>query len=150
MPTPQMLNIYRHDRKNRALITLAGEIDLASAPLVSETLKRCLWEGIRTIDVDLTPVTFCDCTGLNAFLHAAHRTAEAGGSLRLHYPSPVLARLLALTGTGSLLLALPAGDAPPALPGDPAGSSPAPQRPPRHQAVRRPVPAAPVVPGGAL
>ncbi|MET9413255.1 STAS domain-containing protein [Streptomyces klenkii] len=150
MPVLQMLNVYRHDRKNRALITLAGEIDLISAPLVSEILERCLREGIRTVDVDLTPVTFCDCTGLNAFLHAAHRTAEAGGSLRLHYPPPVLARLLALTGTGSLLLSLPAGDVPPALPGDPAGSSPAPQLPPWCQTARRLVPAMAGFSGGVL
>ncbi|MGX8904265.1 STAS domain-containing protein [Streptomyces netropsis] len=61
-------------------------------------------EGIRTIDVDLTPVTFCDCSGLNAFLDAAHRTIAANGSLRLHHPPTTLTRILTLTGTGPLLL----------------------------------------------
>ncbi|GHG47770.1 STAS domain-containing protein [Streptomyces griseocarneus] len=108
MPALQMLNVYRHDNKIRALITLAGEIDQVSAPLVSETLERCLREGIRTIDVDLTPVTFCDCSGLNAFLRASHHTVAAGGSLRLHYPPPMLVRILTLTGTGPLLIGPPA------------------------------------------
>ncbi|MFI6334345.1 STAS domain-containing protein [Streptomyces sp. NPDC050535] len=113
MPLPQ-LTVYRRDRRNRALITLAGEIDLASAPLVRSALERCLDDGIRTIDVDLTPVAFCDCSGLNTFLYAAQRTAEAGGTLRLHCPPRILALLLDLTGSGSLLLGLPSGPPPPA------------------------------------
>jgi anti-sigma B factor antagonist len=65
MPLPQ-LNVYRHDRTKQALITLAGEID-----------------------IDLTAVTFCDCSGLTAFLHASQQTTAADGSLRLHYPPHV-------------------------------------------------------------
>ncbi|MFI6495075.1 STAS domain-containing protein [Streptomyces sp. NPDC050564] len=108
MPLPQ-LTIYRHDRQNRALITLAGEIDLESAPLVRAALARCLSDGIRIVDVDLTPVTFCDCSGLNAFLYASQRTTEAGGALRLHHPPPMLGLILDLTDSGFLLLGVPLG-----------------------------------------
>ncbi|MFJ4580822.1 STAS domain-containing protein [Streptomyces echinatus] len=110
MSLPQ-LTLYRYDRHGRALITLAGEIDLATEHLVRDGLGRCLRNGICTIDIDLATVTFCDVTGLNAFLHAARATAAAGGSLRLHHPPPVLARIIALTGSGTLLLGLP-GDLP--------------------------------------
>ncbi|GAA2916189.1 hypothetical protein GCM10011428_34670 [Streptomyces violaceus] len=41
MTLPQ-LNIYRHDRGRRALITLAGEIDPVTAPQVRTALERCL------------------------------------------------------------------------------------------------------------
>src|SRR5690242_19583387 len=99
MPLPQ-LAIYRHDRQNRALITLAGEIDLESAPLVRAALARCLSDGIRVIDVDLTPVTFCDCSGLNSFLYAAQKTTAAGGILLLHNPTRTLNRIVDLTGSG--------------------------------------------------
>jgi anti-sigma B factor antagonist len=114
MPLPR-LTIHRHDRRKRALITLAGEIDLESAPVVCAALARCLSDGIRVVDVDLTPVTFCDCSGLNAFLYAAHRTKEAGGVLQLHNPPQSLGRILDLTGCGFLLLGLPLGHLPPAL-----------------------------------
>ncbi|MEU5893610.1 STAS domain-containing protein [Streptomyces sp. NPDC047461] len=114
MSVPQ-LTIHRHDQRRRTLITLAGEIGLESAPLLRATLTRCLSAGIRIIDVDLTPVTFCDCSGLNAFLHAAQRTREAGGILRLHNPPPSLGRILELTGCGSLLLGLPLGHLSPSL-----------------------------------
>jgi anti-sigma B factor antagonist len=107
MRIPPILNVHRHDTDNRTLVTLAGEIDLTSAPLVHASLERCLHDGIRVIDVDVTAVTFCDCSGLNAFLHALLHTAAGGGRLRLHHPSPALERLVALTGSGSLFLTLP-------------------------------------------
>ncbi|MGW3649847.1 STAS domain-containing protein [Streptomyces sp. NPDC000878] len=126
MPIPQ-LTLYRHDRRKRALVTLAGEIDLESAPLVRTALAECLRDGIRTIDIDLSPVTFCDCSGLNAFLYASQQTTEAGGALRLHNPPPMLALILELTGSGFLLLDIPFGQLPPLLGGVPA---PATQTPP--------------------
>jgi anti-anti-sigma factor len=124
MPLPQ-LTVYRHDRRKRALITLAGEIDLESTPLVRTALARCLSDGIRIIDVDLTPVTFCDCSGFNAFLYAAQRTTEADGILRLHNPPPTLSRILDLTGCVSLLLGLPLWHLPPSIEDAPAPAVPA-------------------------
>jgi anti-anti-sigma factor len=104
LPALHLLHAHRHDTKNRALITLTGEIDLTSAPLVRESLAQCLRDGIRTIDIDLATVTFCDCSGLNAFLDAFLLTAEAGGYLRLHGPSPAVSRLFTLAGSGALFV----------------------------------------------
>ncbi|WP_155056194.1 STAS domain-containing protein [Streptomyces blattellae] len=103
MTLPQ-LNIYRHDRGRRALITLAGEIDPATAPQLCAALERCLTDGITTIDVDLTTVDRCDSGGLRVFLDASRHAAETHASLRLHYPSPQTARLLAYMGSDPLLL----------------------------------------------
>lgn len=94
---------FRHDTDGRALITLAGEIDLDSAPLLREVLASCLHDAIRTIDIDLSAVAFCDCSGVNAFLNAWALSAAAGASMRLHCPRPAVARLLALTGSERLL-----------------------------------------------
>ncbi|MGW0875816.1 STAS domain-containing protein [Streptomyces sp. NPDC002740] len=137
MSLPQ-LTVYRHDRRNRALITLSGEIDLDSAPLLCASLERCLRDGFPTIDVDLASVRFCDCSGLNVFLRAAQQTTVAGGALRLCHPPPMLARMLEVTGCGFLLgppfglLSSPPGDAP---------AAPAPAPP------NGPVPPAPVLLG---
>lgn len=127
MPFPQ-LTVHRHDRRNRALITLAGEIDLESVPLVRTALTRCLYDGIRSVDVDLSAVTFCDCTGLNTFLYAAQQTVESGGTLRLHHPPPTLRRILDLTGCGALLLAPALGRPEPSPEETRAGQGP-PRRP---------------------
>jgi anti-anti-sigma factor len=96
------LNVQRLDERSRALITLAGEIDLETVPLVSASLRECLYEGTCTIDIDLTAVTFCDVSGLNAFLHASWQATTAG-ALQLHHPPPSLRRILTLTGCAFLL-----------------------------------------------
>ncbi|MEU1103097.1 STAS domain-containing protein [Streptomyces tibetensis] len=103
MTLPQ-LNIYRHDRGRRALVTLAGVIDPATASQVRTALERCLHDGITVIDVDLTTVDRCDSSGLHVFLNASRHAAETHASLRLHYPSPQTAQLLADTGSARLLL----------------------------------------------
>jgi anti-sigma B factor antagonist len=97
MSVPPVLNVYRHDTDSRAPVTRTGEIDLSSAPLVHASLEQSLHDGIHAIHVD--------------------GTAAPGGSLQLHHPSPALERLVALTGSGSLFLALPDAPAPAALPG---------------------------------
>ena len=127
MSVPDLLSVHRQDEENRAQIRFAGEIDLSSAPLVRESLGQCLLDGIRVIDVDLSAVGFCDCSGLNAFLHASWRSAAARGSLRLHDPIPLVARLFTLTGAGFLLLGA----------GPPYGFTDSP-RPPRPPAQPRP------------
>lgn len=103
MPVLPTLDLRRHDRGHHTTITLAGEIDLETAPALRRMVGGCLREAILTIDIDLSDLAFCDVSGLNAFLDAAERTASAGGSLRLHHPRPNLARLLDLSGTGFLL-----------------------------------------------
>lgn len=92
MTLPQ-LNIYRHDRGKRALITLAGEIGPSTAPQVRTAPERCLHDGITTIDVDLTTVDRCDSSGPRIFLDASRHAAETHASLRLHYPSPMWSRV---------------------------------------------------------
>ncbi|MGW7043658.1 STAS domain-containing protein [Streptomyces avermitilis] len=103
MALPQ-LNVHRHDRNTHALLTLAGEIDLTTAPLVRAALTECLRDGIRTVDVDLTAITFCDGSGLNAFLAAYQIAHEAGTTIQLHHPPPTTARVIEITGSGFLLL----------------------------------------------
>ncbi|WJV47212.1 STAS domain-containing protein [Streptomyces flavofungini] len=74
------LNVRRHDKHCRAPITLAGETDLETAPLADASLRACLHDGVRTLDVDLTAVTSCDVSGLHAFPHAAAQARRAGGT----------------------------------------------------------------------
>ncbi|BDH07860.1 STAS domain-containing protein [Streptomyces seoulensis] len=109
------MNLHRCD--GRATICLEGEIDLSTVAAVRAALATCHTYGIRDIDVDLTAVTFCDVSGLNAFLAAARRSVAARGRLRLHHPAPVVRLLLDLTRTGFLL----AEDRPSAEPA-PAGA----------------------------
>lgn len=109
------LDIHRRDRGERALVTLAGEIGSATAPLLRAALDQCLRDGVTAIDVDLTTVGSCDAKGLNVFLTASQRAGRVHASLRLHHPCAQITRLLAATGSTPLLLAASAFPAPPAL-----------------------------------
>lgn len=152
MPQPQF-TVNRRDRSPGALITLAGEIDLITAPLVRVSLERCLLDGMRVIDVDLASVTFCDCSGLNTFLRAAQQTTAAGGTLRLHHPPPTLVRIVDLTGWGALLIGHPLDHAPPPLGDTPAPAqtlqASAPPGPPLPAQPRRSASLAPGLPSDA-
>ncbi|MCF2529258.1 STAS domain-containing protein [Yinghuangia soli] len=110
---PVHLAVFRCDTVTGALLTVQGEIDVDSAPQLRGCMTRCLLDGYSTIDVDLSGVTFCDSSGLHAFLDTSRDAARAGGHLRLHNLSPIVARLLTLTGTGTILLGLPARPTPP-------------------------------------
>ncbi|GHE75821.1 hypothetical protein GCM10018771_67500 [Streptomyces cellulosae] len=81
-------------------VTVAGELDVMSAPGVRDTLRVAIAD-YRSVVVDCSGVTFCDCSGLSALL-AAVRAAQANGiELRLRAVPHSLARLLRLTHTGS-------------------------------------------------
>lgn len=109
------LKIFRHDRGKRSLVTLAGDIDPATAPLVRDALEGCLRDGITTVDVDLTVLGDCDLSGVDVFLDASRRATAAQATVRLHHPPPQTARLLALTGAAPLLLGPPRAPVPPSL-----------------------------------
>lgn len=111
-PLPVNLVVHSGIGTAGALLIVEGEIDVASADLLRGTLTRCLLDGFSVIDVDLAEVTFCDSSGLHVFLDISKAAAGVGGVLRLHKPSPMVARLFALTGTGALLLGSPAHAAP--------------------------------------
>ncbi|PBC70296.1 anti-sigma B factor antagonist [Streptomyces sp. TLI_235] len=103
-PAPALMVVVdRPVRGEHAVVLVAGEIDLDSAPALHAVLERCLREGIRTIDIDARAVTFCDASGLNVLLAAAHRAAAAGVTLTLRRPSRQVVRLRDVTATTTYL-----------------------------------------------
>ncbi|MFF7351506.1 MULTISPECIES: STAS domain-containing protein [Streptomyces] len=113
------LDIHRRNRGEGALVTLAGEIGPATAPLLRAALEQCLRDGVTVIDIDLTTVGSCDARGLDVLLSASRRAGRVHASLQLHHPCTQITRLLSVTGSTPLLLAGPTDPVPPALPPDP-------------------------------
>ncbi|MEU1012874.1 STAS domain-containing protein [Streptomyces sp. NPDC005890] len=110
------LDIHRRNRGEEALVTLAGEIGPATAPLLRAALEQCLRDGITVIDIDLTTVGSCDTNGLDVLLSASQRAGRVHASLQLHHPCAQIIRLLAVTGSTPLLLSDPTDPVSPALP----------------------------------
>jgi anti-sigma B factor antagonist len=61
-----------------ALLTVAGELDIATVPVVRDRLAAVTDAGARHVIADLREVTFMDSTGLAAFIHAKMRLGDEG------------------------------------------------------------------------
>ena len=80
------------------VITVRGNLDIDSAPVLTTTLDQVLERPVPRIVVDLSGVEFCDSTGLSAFVVGHNRAAAAGGWVRLAGASEWLTRLLDTVG----------------------------------------------------
>lgn len=99
------------------MVALEGEAYMDTAPVLARVLRRALagrpLPGVLV--VDCSGLTFCACDGLNELLRARREAAELGVAFRLAAPGEQLARLLEITGTGTVLEVLPAASAVSAL-----------------------------------
>jgi anti-anti-sigma factor len=80
-----------------AVVGVAGEIDLATAPAFCAALLAGVHQSPRFV-VDMSGVTFLDCSGLSALLTAVRCVRLSGGGMHLVVVAGVVARLVTLTG----------------------------------------------------
>lgn len=90
-----------------AVVTLSGEADLGSAPLMQDLLSQGLASGVSSVVVDMAEVTFCDARGLGLLVAASNELRQSGGRLSVRAAPAPLRRLLAITGLSSLLAVEP-------------------------------------------
>ena len=81
------------------LVTVAGEVDIATALRLREQLFA-LAAGGRPLIADLDRVSFIDAAGLGVLASAAGRAAAHGGSLHVVCARDRTRRLFHLTGAG--------------------------------------------------
>ncbi|MCZ7440076.1 STAS domain-containing protein [Micromonospora sp. WMMC241] len=79
-------------------VSVAGEVDLSNAHLLVELLENVAARS-PLVAVDLSEVTFFGAHGTDALVRARRLVTERGGRLTLCYPSPVVRRVLDVTGT---------------------------------------------------
>jgi anti-sigma B factor antagonist len=78
-------------------IELHGELDLDTAPELTEQLDAVTNRGAVLVIVDLGDVTFLDSSGLRALVNGARTIEESGGRLLIEGASGAVARVLELT-----------------------------------------------------
>lgn len=83
-----------------------GDVDAASAAALRQVLQQVVEQpGARTVEVDMSRVTFLDSSGLGVLV-AAHRAAQnRGASLRLRDPGPMVKMVLEVTNLDQVLVA---------------------------------------------
>jgi anti-anti-sigma factor len=86
-----------------AVAEVSGELDIASASWLRETLLLAIRRHGPAICVDLQGVTFLDCSGINALLATARRARLEGGGMRVLSPSAPARRVIGLLGLQNVL-----------------------------------------------
>lgn len=86
----------RHER-DHAIMTVTGEIDIATVAQLRERLFGLADDG-QSVIVDLSQVSFVDSTGLGALVGAARRAAAHGGSLQAVGAQRQIRQLFRVTG----------------------------------------------------
>ncbi|MEV0157250.1 STAS domain-containing protein [Micromonospora sp. NPDC050686] len=86
-----------------ARLHLAGELDMSSAPELNAAIDRLAAEGARQLLIDLSELTFCDSTGIAAFVRGDNLAAADGGWLRVTGATGRVHRVLQVTGLAGVL-----------------------------------------------
>lgn len=87
----------------RAKVRASGALDLSARDSIVEVLGRQRDSGRLIVRLELTDVTFMDCSCLGAVVEEHRRFLDARGQLVLTGVGPRTSRLLALTGLDQVL-----------------------------------------------
>ena len=91
------LHIDIAQRDGATVLSVLGEVDLATAPILDEQISAVEAGDASTIVVDLDRVSFMDSSGLQVLL--AHVFSDQNGSrIRITRGSPQVVRLFTVSG----------------------------------------------------
>jgi anti-sigma B factor antagonist len=92
------LTIGAQTRDEVTVISVRGELDLATAAQLADLTSALIEGGASRLVYDLSGLTFCDSTGLTVFVRARNRLDQAGGRLGVAAASPIVYRVLEVSG----------------------------------------------------
>ena len=106
---------FRVDRElldhNRTVLTVVGELDVASARDFKETLFEVIATAPDAVIVDMARTTFVDSSGLAALLTGVKRLRPREGCLVLATANPSIAHSLQIIGLSDVLPIYPTREA---------------------------------------
>ncbi|MET8234282.1 STAS domain-containing protein [Micromonospora sp. NPDC005298] len=97
-PHAPIMSLALNRDGSTSVISVAGEIDMSTAHLLTEQVELLCREPVPLIAVDLSAVRFLGAHGITALLQASKLTASAGARLTLRNPSPFVLRVLGAAG----------------------------------------------------
>ncbi len=80
------------------VISLAGEVDLYTAPEFKQQLLEVIARGATQVVVDFTSTTFIDSTTLGVLVGGVKRLRPADGRLSLVCSNPNIVKIFEITG----------------------------------------------------
>jgi anti-anti-sigma factor len=105
-PSPgDVLHVEARYDNTEATIFLDGEFDMAGVARFWSFVSTVLAGRPLSINIEARGLTFIDSSGLAALIRAREAAEEAGVVFDVREPSPVLRRIVEITGTVDLLTA---------------------------------------------
>jgi anti-anti-sigma factor len=86
---------------SRAVLSVRGEVDLVSAPVLGAILQSVIDQGHRRVVLNLAEMDFMDGAGVHVIAAAAARLRLLRGLLVVRSPTFIVRRLLDITGVTS-------------------------------------------------
>src|SRR5436305_5059733 len=96
-PTQNDFNVETRSDEHATVLTVTGELDLATSPALEAELDRAT-DGSELVILDLRGVSFMDSTGLSLLVKAQRRAHDLGRRLAVVKGGAQVQRLLKLTG----------------------------------------------------
>ena len=96
-------SVETHTNGRAITLTVSGELDLLSAPVLEQALGRLTEPDVDLIILDLRGLAFMDSTGLHLLVQAQQRAHDSGRSFALVRAGEQVQRLLDVTGVGDVL-----------------------------------------------
>jgi anti-sigma B factor antagonist len=88
---------------NIQVVPVSGELCIAAVPALTARLEALAGAGHHHLVLDLAECTLLSAAALRVIATTEQRVSAAGGLLRLANPTPLTARVLAVTGFDRLL-----------------------------------------------
>ena len=89
----EQLDVHRYARESCVVLAVLGELDLAGAPRLRQSVVSETATGIRHLVLDLTAVDFIDSTGLGVVVGALRRLRAHGAELSVVCPEQRIRRV---------------------------------------------------------
>jgi anti-sigma B factor antagonist len=90
--------------ERRGVVTLHGDLDSESAPLLIQEVERWMSAGSSALHLDVADLRFVDSAGLRSLLVLRERAARIGATIAVVHPSDATRRLLEIIGLDDVLL----------------------------------------------
>ena len=88
---------------DRYVITVSGEVDLATSPELDLVIIAALDSGAGSLVVDLTDVSFMDSSGLGVIVRGLKRCREADKDLDLVITNERVLKVFGITGLDQVI-----------------------------------------------
>jgi len=88
---------------DRYVITVSGEVDLASSPELDTAIIAAIESGASSVAIDLTDVSFMDSSGLGVIVRGLKRCREADKDLDLVITNERVLKVFGITGLDQVI-----------------------------------------------